>query len=116
MLRSLRGRQYIVVDMDSARAVLARTRDIVEVNKALSADLLVSIRLQPLPRDSAMLLIESFDNNAVNAFRRRTVGGRPVPKNEVLTNLDQSLLTILTVLDEQSRHRGVQRRRRPPTP
>jgi eukaryotic-like serine/threonine-protein kinase len=112
MLRSLRGRQYTVVDMDSARAVLARTRDINEVNRTLSADLLISIRLQPLPRDSAMLLIQSYDNNAINAFRTRSVGGRPVPKNEVLTNLDQSLLSTLTSLDEQSRAP----RRPPPTP
>jgi serine/threonine-protein kinase len=112
MLRSLRGRQYIVVDMDSARTVLARTRDINEVNKALSADVLISIRLQPLPRDSAMLLIQSYDNGAINAFRTRSVGGRPVPKNEVLTNLDQSLLSILTSLDEMTRAP----RRPPPTP
>jgi serine/threonine-protein kinase len=112
MLRSLRGRQYIVVDMDSARTVIARTRDIGEINKALNADLLISIRLQPLPRDSAMLMIQSYDNNAVNAYRTRTVGGRPVPKNEVLTNLDQSLLSTLTSLDEMSRAP----RRPPPTP
>jgi hypothetical protein len=113
MLRSLRGRQYIVVDMDSARAVLARTRDINEVNKTLNAELLISIRLQPLPRDSAMLLIQSYDNNAVNAYRTRTIGGRPVPKNEVLTNLDQSLLSTLTSLDEMTR---APRRPVPPTP
>ena len=114
MLRSLRGRQYIVIDMDSARAVLARTRDVNEVNRALNADLLISIRLQALPRDSAVLLIQSYDNNAINAFRTRSIGGRPVPKNEVLTNLDQSLLTILTSLDEQSR--APRRPATPPTP
>jgi hypothetical protein len=114
MLRSLRGRQYIVVDMDSARSVLARTRDVNEVNRTLNADLLISIRLQALPRDSAILLIQSYDNNAVNPFRTRSIGGRPVPKNEVLTNLDQSLLTILTSLDEQSR--APRRPATPPTP
>src|SRR6185503_16818406 len=91
MLRSLRGRQYIVVDMDSARTVIARTRATGELNKALNADLLLPIRLEPLPRDSEMVTGQQYDNNAGNADRTRTVGGRPAPKNEVLTNLVLSL-------------------------
>ena len=102
MLRG-RSRQFTVVDMDSARAVLARTRDINEINKAFGSELIISIRLQPLPRDSAMLLIQAFDASAVNTYRTRTAGGRPVPKNEVLTNLDQILLTTVTYLDEMTR-------------
>ena len=89
-----------------------RTRDIGEISRTLNAELLISIRLQPLPRDSALLIIQAYDNAAVNAFRTRSVGGRPVPKNEVLTNLDQSLLSTLTSLDEMSRAP----RRPPPTP
>src|SRR5262245_21521088 len=86
MLRG-RSRQFTVVDMDSARAVLARTRDINEINKTFGSELIVSIRLQSLARDSAMLMIQAFDASAVNTYRTRTAGGRPVPKNEVLTNL-----------------------------
>lgn len=112
MLRNMRSRQFSVVDMDSARTVLARTRDLNEITKALSSEMLVVIRLQPLPRDSAMLMIQSYDIGAVSSFRTRTVGGRSVPKNEVLTSLDQSLLSTLTNLDEMSRAP----RRPPPTP
>jgi len=102
MLRG-RSRQFTVVDMDSSRAVLARTRDINEINKTFGSELIVSIRLQPMPRDSAMLMIQAFDASAVNAYRTRTAGGRPVPKNEVLTGLDQILLTAVTYLDEMTR-------------
>jgi serine/threonine-protein kinase len=102
MLRG-RSRQFTVVDMDSSRAVLARTRDINEINKTFGSELIVSIRLQALPRDSAMLMIQAFDASAVNAYRTRTAGGRPVAKNEVLTNLDQILLTTVTYLDEMTR-------------
>jgi eukaryotic-like serine/threonine-protein kinase len=102
MLRG-RSRQFTVVDMDSSRAVLARTRDLSEINKVFRSDLIVSIRLQPLQRDSAMLMIQALDLTAVNAYRTRTAGGRPVPKNEVLTNLDQILLTTVTYLDEMTR-------------
>jgi tRNA A-37 threonylcarbamoyl transferase component Bud32 len=110
MLRA-RSRQFTIVDMDSARAVLARTRDMNEINKAFGSELIVAIRLQPLPRDSAMLMIQALDASAVNSYRTRTAGGRPVPKNEVLTNLDQILLTTVTYLDEMTRAP-----RRPPAP
>jgi len=111
MLRG-RSRQFTVVDMDSSRTVLARTRDINEINKTFGSELIVSIRLQALPRDSAMLMIQAFDASAVNAYRTRTAGGRPVAKNEVLTNLDQILLTTVTYLDEMTRAP----RRPPPSP
>jgi len=111
MLRG-RSRQFTVVDMDSSRAVLARTRDINEINKTFGSELIVSIRLQALPRDSAMLMIQAFDASAVNTYRTRTAGGRPVPKNEVLMNLDQILLTTVTYLDEMTRAP----RRPPPSP
>jgi tRNA A-37 threonylcarbamoyl transferase component Bud32 len=110
MLRT-RNRQYIVVDMDSTRTLLARTRDPAEINKVLNSDLLVTIRLQPLPRDSAQLIIQAYDYGAVSAYRTRGAGGRPVPKNEVLTNLDQILLSTLSYLDEMTRAP-----RRPVTP
>ena len=102
MLRA-RSREFTVVDMDSARAVVARTRDINEINKSLGSELIVAIRLLPLPRDSAMLTIQAYDMTAVNSYQRRTAGGRPVPKNQVLTNLDQILLTTVTSLDEMTR-------------
>jgi TolB-like protein len=102
MLRA-RSRQFTVVDMDSARAVVARTRDIYEINKSLGTELIVAIRLQALPRDSALLVIQANDEMAVNSNRRRTAGGRPVPKSQVLTNLDQILLTTVTYLDEMTR-------------
>lgn len=67
-----------------------------------------------MPRgDSALLVVRMHDNGAINAFRSKTATGRPVPRNEVLTNLDQILLTTISTLDEMSR---APRRPVPPTP
>ena len=82
---------------------IARTRDVGEITKALNSDLVVSIRLTQLPHDSAMLMLQVFDFGAMNAYRARTAGGKPVPKNEVLSNLDQLLLSTVTYLDEMMR-------------
>jgi hypothetical protein len=110
MLRS-RTRQFTVVDPDSVRAALAQTRDLSQVSRQLNSDLLVSIRLTALPRDSALLLLQVYDLGAVSTHRSRVAGGRPVAKNEVLANLDAFLLATLTYLDEMSRAP-----RRPPAP
>jgi serine/threonine-protein kinase len=102
MLRA-RSRQYEVVNMDSVRTLLSRTRDVGEISRTVGSDLFVTIRVQALPRDSAMLMIQALDYGAVPSSRTRTAGGRPVPRNEVLTNLDQILLTTMAYLDEISR-------------
>jgi serine/threonine-protein kinase len=98
-----RPRQYALVDEDSVRTIVARTRDLTEISKAMNSDLLISVRLQALPRDSAMLLLQAWDLTAVNAFRSRTAAGRPGPRSEVLANLDAVLLSLLTHLDEMTR-------------
>jgi hypothetical protein len=111
--RTLNGRrqQYVVVDQDSVRAALAKTRGVSEISKALNADLLVAIQLQPLRGDSALLVLTSFDLGAVPQYRTRSSAGRPATKSEALKNLDQILLATLTHLDEMSRAP-----RRPPQP
>jgi len=76
-----RTRQYNIVDADSVRLALVRSRDVAELTKTLNSDLLVSIRLTALPRDSAMLLLQIFDLGAVSSYRSRAAAGRPVPKN-----------------------------------
>jgi serine/threonine-protein kinase len=106
-----RTRQYILVDADSVRLALARSRDLTELTKTLNTDFIVSVRLTPLPRDSAMLMLQVNDLSAVNAYRSRVVAGRPVARNEVLANLDALLLSTVTYLDEMTRAP-----RRPATP
>ena len=103
--RMLRGRraQYSVVDQDSVRLALGRTRDVSEITKLLNSELLVSIRLVPVARDSAVLMLQTYDLTAINPYRTRTAAGKTVAKNEVLTNLDVMLLSTLTYLDEMSR-------------
>jgi serine/threonine-protein kinase len=102
MLRS-RGKQYTLVDQDSVRSALTRSRDVTELSRALGSEMLVSIRLMPLPRDSAMLMLQLYDLGAGNAYRTRVTGSRKVAKNEVLANLDATLLSTITLLDEMSR-------------
>jgi len=103
--RMLRGRrqQYFVVDQDSVRMALGRTRDVTELTRSLNADLLVSIRLGAVPNDSAVLMLQAYDMTAVNAFRARAAATKTVARNQVLTNLDALLLSTLTYLDEMSR-------------
>jgi tRNA A-37 threonylcarbamoyl transferase component Bud32 len=106
-----RTRQYTMVDADSVRSTLARSRDMSELTKALNSELLVSIRLTALPHDSALLMLQTFDLGAATTHRSRAAAGRPVPKNQVLENLDALLLSTVTYLDEMSRAP-----RRPPPP
>lgn len=110
MLR-LRRQQYLVVDQDSVRNAILRSRDISELTKSLNADLLVSIRLSATPRDSAIMMLQTYDLTATNAYRSRNASSKVVAKNEVLASLDALLLSTLTSLDEMSRSP-----RRPPTP
>jgi hypothetical protein len=102
MLRA-RSRQYALVDQDSVRSVLANQRNPDSVGAALSAELLASIQLVPTRGDSAYLLLQLYDLGADRRYRTRSAGGRPVPKSEVLANLDALLLQALALLDEVSR-------------
>ena len=102
MLRS-RSKQYTVVDQDSVRMALSRSRDVAEMSRLFNSDLLISVRLTPLPRDSAVLQLQIWDLAATNPYRTRFAGGRKVAKSEVLAGLDGVLLTTITYLDEMSR-------------
>ena len=93
---------------------LSRSRDVSDIGRTLGSDLLVSIRLNLLPRDSAMMMLQLFDLGATNAYRTRMSGGRKVAKNEVLAGLDAMLLSTITYLDEMSR--APRRPTPPPTP
>ena len=108
-----RTRQFTLVDADSVRAALSRSRDLGDLTKSLDSDLLITIRLTALPRDSAMLMIQAYDLGAIPSYRSRTAPSRPVPKNEVLANLDALLLSTVTYLDEMTR---APRRPAPPSP
>jgi len=102
MLRA-RPKQYAVVDPDSVRLGMTASRDLGELTKNLSSDLAVSIRITVMPHDSAFLFFQVNDLGAIPTYRTRAATSRAVPKNEVLANLDQMLLSVLTFLDEMSR-------------
>jgi len=110
MLRA-RPRQFALVDQDSVRTMLLRTRDVAEIARNTNSDLLISIRLTPTRNDSAMMMMQIYDLTAANQFRNRAAAGRQLPKNEVLGSLDQVLLSTMTLLDEMTRAP-----RRPPPP
>ncbi|HEY4304267.1 MAG TPA: serine/threonine-protein kinase [Gemmatimonadaceae bacterium] len=110
MLRA-RSKQYAVADQDSVRSLLARTRDVGELGRAMNSDIIIAIRLTPTRGDSAMMMTQIYDLTAPNAFRTRTAVGRSLPKNEVLASLDQVLLQTMTMLDETTR---APRRQMPP--
>ena len=111
MLRA-RPKQFMLVDQDSVRTLLLRTRDVNEIGRAANSDLLISIRLAPTKNDSAMMMMQIWDLTAAGQYRSRTAVGRALPKNEVLGSLDQVLLSTMTMLDEMTR---APRRPTPPT-
>jgi hypothetical protein len=113
--RALRVRksQYIIVDQDSVRDALLRTRNVTELTRSLNSDLLVSVNLGQARGDSAVLMLQAYDLTAVNSYRQRAASSKLVPKNEVLAQLDALLLSTLTYLDEMTR---APRRPPPPTP
>jgi eukaryotic-like serine/threonine-protein kinase len=117
MLRS-RPKQFTLVDQDSVRTELLRTRDVSEVARAVNSDLLISIRLTPTRNDSAMMMMQVYDLTAAPPYRSRMAVGRPLPKNEVLASLDQVLLSTMTLLDEMTRapRRASPSSPTPPTP
>jgi serine/threonine-protein kinase len=103
--RTLRTRknQYTLVDQDSVRDILLRTRSVSEITKSLNSDLLVSVSLAVTRGDSAVLMIQAYDLTAINAYRQRAASSKQVPKNEVLAQLDALLLSTVTYLDEMTR-------------
>ena len=102
MLR-VRPRQYTVIDQDAVRAVLARSRMVDTLSRSLNAELIVSVQLTALPGDSALLLLNMYDMGADRRFQQRTAAGRPVPRSQVLADLDALLLQTLANLEEMSR-------------
>ena len=102
MLRPRRN-QYIVVDQDSVRDIVLRTRNVSEITKSLNSDLLVAVNLAPTRGDSAVLQIQAYDLTAINQYRQRAATSKQVPRNEVLAQLDALLLSTLTYLDEMTR-------------
>jgi serine/threonine-protein kinase len=97
-----RQRQFIVVNPDSVRSELLRSRNVNDVTKSLNSDVVVSIRMRLLPNDSAFMMLQAYDLTAEPQFRTRIAVGKPVPKNQVLFNLDALLLSTVTNLDEMS--------------
>jgi hypothetical protein len=102
MLRA-RPRQYALVDQDSVRTLLLRTRDINEIARTTNSDLLISVRLTPTRNDSAVMMMQIYDLTAASPFRSRMAVGRTLPRTEVLASLDQVLLSAMTLLDEMTR-------------
>src|SRR5262249_52422949 len=66
MLRP-RSKQYTIVDPDSVRLALTSTRDLGELSKNLSSDLVVSVRITALPHDSAFLFFQVSDLGAISS-------------------------------------------------
>ena len=98
-----RPRQYAVVDQNAVRTALAQSRIIDSLSRALDAELLVSISLTALPGDSALLLVNAYDVGADRRYNHRAASGRPVPRSQVLVDLDALLLATLANLEEMSR-------------
>ncbi len=96
MLRA-RPKQYTIIDPDSVRLAMTTSRDLGELTKNLSSDLAVSIRITVMPHDSAFLFFQVNDLGAITTYRSRGASSRAVPKNEVLINLDQMLLSVVDV-------------------
>jgi serine/threonine-protein kinase len=102
--RMLRTRaRFTIVNPDSVRDELLRSRNVNEVTKSLNSDVVVSIKLRALPNDSGVMILQEWDLTAEPTFRTRLQVGKPGPKNEVLANLDAMLIGTVSNLNEMSK-------------
>jgi serine/threonine-protein kinase len=98
-----RNRQFALVPQDSVRTYMAprvRTRDSIPI--ALDTEMLIFIRLQPLPGDQSLLMLEMYDYGAARRTSR-TISGRAGPRAATLETLDSMLLQALGTLNEMAR-------------
>ncbi|MDB4908799.1 MAG: putative serine/threonine protein kinase [Gemmatimonadetes bacterium] len=103
MLRA-RPRLYALVPTDSVRAAMAIPKSADSLSAAVKAELIASVQLIALPRDSALLQVALYDMGADRRRgRTRSVGGQRVARNEVLGTLDAMLLQTLAYLDDLTR-------------
>ena len=103
MLRA-RPRLYSVVPSDTVRAAMALPRSADSLSVVVKAELIASVQLIALPRDSAILQVALYDMGADRRRgRTRSVGGQKVARNEVLGTLDAMLLQTLAYLDDLTR-------------
>jgi hypothetical protein len=110
----LARRAYIVVNSDSVRLLRVQPeyRTPAVLASALNSELLVSIRIfdKPVPRgsnapDSAMLSISAYDLTAKSGYNQRSfpLGPAWVAREEILSNLESTLLQTVGAIDEMSR-------------
>jgi hypothetical protein len=92
---------YAVVDQDSVRAVLARTRVREEVTKALHPDLLVSATF--MPGDSIIMMVVSRDATGTVAGSGTRIATLKFSPNEPVRDLDIAIRSVLGHLEELRR-------------
>jgi len=105
LLRKVLGgnRRYVPIDRDSTVEVLTKSRDRNEVTKQLKPDMMVTIRGNPVGRDSVLWTTTVWDLTAVQNFGQRAVSAGVVSSKTPMVNADSLLLVTLKTMSTLDR-------------
>jgi hypothetical protein len=97
-LANTRGR-FTVIASDSTQAVLVRTRNPIIVAEALNADMIVSVRPNPIAGDSVLWTITLRDLTAASGFAERATTIK-LPATTSTARLDSLIRVSIRWLDQ----------------
>jgi tRNA A-37 threonylcarbamoyl transferase component Bud32 len=95
--------RFVGIDRDSTLDVLAKSRDRDVVSRALNADMMATIRGNPMPGDSVLWVLTVWDLNAVNSYNTRSITSPKVSLSEPMVNVDSLTTKALRALQEMDR-------------
>jgi serine/threonine-protein kinase len=97
-----RGGRFLVIDADSTRQVLARTRSVDDVARIMNVELFASVLLGLVPDGSVIWQVTLRDLSAHTSFATRTFAHR-APRDSVLVRTDSLIVRVLRQLEEMDR-------------
>ena len=97
-----RNKRYVLIDADSARDVLSKTRNLNEISKTLNVDLFASIFVSPLPDSSVIWTLQLRDLSAHSAYGVRAVTSKSGPTS-LLAGTDSLVARAVRYLQEIDR-------------
>lgn len=97
------NRRFVPIDRDSTVTVLIKSRDRNEVIKQLSPDMMVTIRGNPVGRDSVLWTTTVWDLTAVPSSSQRAIKAGVVSAKSPMVNADSLLRVTLTTMSTLDR-------------
>jgi hypothetical protein len=105
------SKRFLIVNADSVRGALEKTRTIDDLSQLLNAEAFASISVTPAGPDSVIWQLHVRDLGADGAYGLRSWTSKPVGRRDAIPKLDSLLAQSVTQLNEMDRAP-----RRPPPP